>query len=100
MGVFILKTKIIKKISRNVASNFNKFGVTDVIQSALNSDLNVGYYDFPSTVWIDIDDSKKYHQLKRLFNKSSNFHPFGLRPQKYNIYSDERSIYEDNVKSK
>jgi choline kinase len=83
MGVFIMKTKNIKKICKEIESNFQKFGVSDVVISALNSDLNVGYYDFPNTIWIDIDDYKKYRQLKRLFSKSSRFHPFGLNPPEY-----------------
>ena len=78
MGVFMLKTKKIKKISKEVESNFRKFGVSDIVRSALNSDLNIGYSDFPNTIWLDIDDHKKYRQLKRLFNKSSSLHPFAL----------------------
>ncbi|GAG85197.1 unnamed protein product, partial [marine sediment metagenome] len=78
MGVFILKTKKIKKISKEVESNFRKFGVSDIVRSALNSDLNIGYSDFPNTIWLDIDDHKKYRQLKRLFNKTSSLHPFAL----------------------
>ncbi|MFX1420046.1 MAG: NTP transferase domain-containing protein [Promethearchaeota archaeon] len=80
MGVFILKTKKIKRICGKIESNFHKFGVTDVIMSALSSDLNVGYYDFPNTIWLDIDDYRKYCQLKKLFSKASNIHPFGLIP--------------------
>ena len=80
MGVFMINTKKIKKICKEIESNFHKFGVTDVVISSLNSDLNVRYYDFPNTIWLDIDDYKKYRQLKNLFNKCSNFHPFGLIP--------------------
>ncbi|MFX1385626.1 MAG: NTP transferase domain-containing protein [Promethearchaeota archaeon] len=83
MGVFLLKTKKIKKICKEIESNFYKFGVTDVVISALNSDLNVGYYDFPNTIWLDIDDYKKYRQLKRIFNKTSRIHPFGLIPSEH-----------------
>ena len=82
MGVFMLKTKKIKKICKEVESNFHKFGVSDIVSSALNSDLNIGYSDFPNTIWLDIDDRKKYRQLKRLFNKTSSLHPFGLIPTK------------------
>ncbi len=89
MGVFILKTEIIKNICQNVESNFDKFGVTNVILSALNSDLNVSYYDFPNTIWLDIDNNQKYRQLKRLFNKSSNFYPFGLTTTEYIGYSNK-----------
>ncbi len=88
MGVFILKTKIIKNICQNVESNFDKFGVTNVILSALNSDLNVSYYDFANTIWVDIDNYQKYCQLKRLFNKSTKFYPFGLTTTEYIEYSN------------
>lgn len=100
MGVFILKTKIIKNICNNVESNLNKFGVTNVVLSARDSELKVDYYDFPSTVWLDIDNYKKYYQLKRLFNKSSNIHPFGLISNEYVTYYHKKRIYEDNFKSK
>jgi len=87
MGVFMLKTKNIKKICKKVESNFHKFSVSDIVISALNSDLNVGYSDFPNTIWLDIDDHKKYRQLKRLFNKNSSLHPFGLIPTEYNTFN-------------
>ncbi|MHA2131574.1 MAG: hypothetical protein ACW99L_16535, partial [Promethearchaeota archaeon] len=80
MGVFILKSKNIKKICQRVKSNLYKFGVTNVVLSVLNSDLNVGYCDFPNTIWLDIDDYKIYIQLTRLFNNKSNFYPFGIIP--------------------
>ncbi len=89
MGVFILKSKNIKKICQRVKSNLYKFGVTNIVLSILNSDLNVGYYDFPNTIWLDIDDYKIYHQLTRLFNNKSNFYPFGLIPPKYIAYSNK-----------
>jgi CDP-L-myo-inositol myo-inositolphosphotransferase len=82
MGVFLFKTKDIKKICKKLESGLHKFGVTDVIITALKSDLSVGYYDFPNTIWLDIDDHKNYRQLKRLFNKTSSLHPFGLIPTK------------------
>ena len=100
MGVFILKTKIIKKICKKVESHFNRFSVTDVVLSALNSDLDVGYYDFSNTIWLDIDNYKNYHQLKRLFNKSSNIYPFGLTPTGYIAYSVKKRIYKDKIKLK
>lgn len=89
MGVFILKSKNIKKICQRVESNLYKFGVTNVVLSVLNSDLNVGYYDFPNTIWLDIDDYKVYLQLKRIFNNKSSFYPFGLIPPK-DIYSSNK----------
>jgi len=88
MGVFILKTKTIKNICQNVESNFDKFGVTNVILSALNSDLNVSHYDFANTIWVDIDNYQKYRQLKRLFNKSTKFYPFGLTTTENIDYSN------------
>ncbi|MFX1321960.1 MAG: NTP transferase domain-containing protein [Promethearchaeota archaeon] len=90
MGVFILKTEIIKNICQYVESDFDKFGVSHVILSALNSDLNVGYYDFPNIIWLDIDNYQKYRQLIRLFNKSSNFSPFGLSKTEYFDYSNNK----------
>ena len=97
MGVFILKTKIIRKICKNVESIFNKFGVTNVVLSALNSDLNISYCDFPNTFWLDIDNYKKYQQLKKLFNKSSKIHPFGLISKEYINNNNNKKLYEDNV---
>ena len=87
MGVFILKTKKIKGICKRLESNLHKFGVTDVINVALKSDLTVGYYDFPNTIWLDIDDRKKYRQLKSLFNKTSSLYPFGLDPTDHIAYN-------------
>jgi len=92
MGVFILKTKTIKKICMKVESRFNRFGVTDIVLSALDSDLSVGYYDFSNIIWLDIDNYKNYHQLKRLFNKSSKIYPFGLAPTGYITYSDTKEL--------
>ncbi len=80
MGVFTLKTKIIRNISQTIESNFQKFGVTDVILSAIESDLNVGYFDIPHMIWLDVDNYAIYSRLKRLFNNSSNLYPFGLDP--------------------
>jgi choline kinase len=91
MGVFILKSKKIKKICQRIKSNLFKFGVTNVVLSGLNSDLNVGYQDFPNTLWLDIDDYKIYLQLKRLFNNQSNFYPFGLTPPKYVASSNKKN---------
>ena len=96
MGVFLFKTKDIKKICKKLESGLHKFGVTDVINTALKSDLSVGYYDFPNTIWLDIDDRKNYSQLKRLFNKTSSLHPFGLvpiNPIAYNTKTTEVNNY-------
>lgn len=78
MGVFTLKTKIIRNISQTIESNFQKFGVTDMILLAIESDLNVCYFDFPHMIWLDVDNYAIYSRLKRLFNNSSNLYPFGL----------------------
>ena len=91
--VFILKTEVIKKICKKVESHFNKFSVTDIVLSALDSDLDVGYYDFSDIIWLDIDNFKNYHQLKKLFNISSNICPFGLNP----TGSDEKSKYNEKI---
>ena len=96
MGVFILKTEVIKKICKKVESHFNKFSVTDIVLSALDSDLDVGYYDFSDIIWLDIDNFKNYHQLKKLFNISSNICPFGLNP----TGSDEKSKYNEKIEFK
>ena len=80
MGVFILKTKIIRKICQDIKSNFHRFGVSDVIVSAIESNLNVGYLDFPYVIWLDVDNYALYYRLKRLFNNSTNLYPFGLAP--------------------
>ncbi|MFX1499658.1 MAG: NTP transferase domain-containing protein [Promethearchaeota archaeon] len=92
MGVFILKTRIIKKICKMVELNFNKFGVTDIVLSALDSHLDIGYYDFSNTIWLDIDNYKNYYLLKKLFNKSSYIYPFGLAPTGYITYSDSKKL--------
>ncbi len=93
MGAFILKTKKIRIICQDIESNFNKFGVTNIILLALKSELNVGYFDFPQVIWLDIDNHTDYYQLKRYFNESSNFYPFGLNPSKCIFYlRDKKKI--------
>jgi choline kinase len=91
MGVFILKSKNIKKFCQKVKSNSFKFGVTNVVLSVLKSGLNVGYCDFPNTIWLDIDDYKIYLQSIRLFNNKSNFYPFGLIPPRHIAYSNKKN---------
>ena len=91
MGVFMLKTKKIKKICKEVESNFHKFGVSEIIRSALNTDLNIGYSDFPNTIWLDVDDRKKYLQLRRVFNKTSSLHPFGLIPSDHIAFNTKNT---------
>lgn len=97
MGVFILKTKIIRNVSKKVESVSKKFGVTNVVLSALKSKLNINYYDFPKMVWLDIDNYKKYHQMKKFFHKSSKIHPFGLISKEYITNTCKKKLYEDGI---
>ncbi|MHA1689474.1 MAG: NTP transferase domain-containing protein [Promethearchaeota archaeon] len=78
MGAFILKTKPLKRICNQVESRKYRFGVTDVILSALRSNLKVGYLDFPDIIWIDVDDYSNYYRLINTFNNSPNLTPFEI----------------------
>ena len=78
MGAFIMKTSTIQKISQDVEKNREKFGVSDILLSAIDSNLNVSYLDFPNTLWLDIDDHIEYEKLKTIFNETSKFRPFNL----------------------
>ncbi len=78
MGVFTMKTNSIREISEVVEKKRKKFGVSDVVISAINSNLKVGYFDFPNTIWLDVDNHFEYSKLNKLFNSSSKFHPFNL----------------------
>lgn len=78
MGAFIMKTKSIRRISEVVEKKRKNFGVSDVVISAINSNLKVGYFDFPNTIWLDVDNHFEYSKLNKLFNSSSKFHPFNL----------------------
>ncbi|MFW9894303.1 MAG: NTP transferase domain-containing protein [Candidatus Thorarchaeota archaeon] len=98
MGVFILKTKNIRKICKKVESIYNKFGVTSVVLSAINLDLNIKYIDFPSIIWLDIDNYKKYHLMEKLFNKSSKIHPFGLSVKDYLNYIYKKNFMRRKLK--
>ncbi len=82
MGAFILRTRVIRNICQEIELDIYKFGVTNVILLAIESGLNVGYFDFPNVIWLDVDNSSIYHQLRELFSDSSNNHPFGLYPSK------------------
>ena len=78
MGVFIMKSNPIRKISEKIEKEKNKFGVSDVVLSAISSNLNVTYYDFSDTIWLDIDTEIEYKKLDKVFYQSSEFRPFNL----------------------
>ncbi len=90
MGAFILRTRVIRKICQEIELDIYKFGVTNVILLAIESGLNVGYFDFPNVIWLDVDNSSIYHQLRELFSDSSNNHPFGLYPSKNISYKGKK----------
>jgi len=95
MGAFLLRTKAIQNICHEIELDTYKFGVTNVILLAIESGLNVGYFDFPNVLWVDVDNSSIYHQLKELFNDSSNLHPFGLSPPKHISYKGKKNKREE-----
>ena len=78
MGVFIMKKASIRKISQDVERHMDKFGVSDIVISAIELNLNVAYFDFPNTIWFDVDNHNEYNKLNKLFNSSKKFHPFNL----------------------
>lgn len=78
MGVFMMKTETIRKISNKIEKEKQNFGVSDVVLSAISSNLKVTYLDLPNTIWLDVDDHIEYEKLKKIFNKSSKFRPFDL----------------------
>jgi CDP-L-myo-inositol myo-inositolphosphotransferase len=78
MGAFIMKTSSVQKISQDVEKNKFKFGVSDIVLSAIDLNLKVSYLDFSNTIWLDIDNHNEYEKLKRIFNKSSKYRPFNL----------------------
>ena len=78
MGVFIMKKATISKISQDVEKHMDKFGVSDIVISAINLNLNVTYFDFPNTIWLDVDNHYEYNKLNNLFNSTKKFHPFNL----------------------
>ena len=78
MGVFMMKSKTIRNISKKIESERQKFGVSDIVLSAIDLNFKVAYIDFPSTIWIDIDTDMEYQKLNKTFYKSSKFRPFNL----------------------
>jgi len=87
MGAFIMKPNVIQEISEDVEKNKTKFGVSDIILSAIDLNLKVYYFDFPDTIWLDVDNHNEYEKLKRIFNKTSKYKPFNLE-----ILIDESSF--------
>lgn len=85
MGAFIMKTKTVKDISKSVEKEKEKFGVSDIVISAIELNLKVVNLDFPNTIWLDIDNDTEYKKLNDLFFKSSDFLPFNLDLKKSNI---------------
>ena len=78
MGVFIMKTDIVQKTSRSIEKSHKKFGVSDIVISAINENFKVSYFDFPNTIWVDVDNDFEYEKLKRNFDESNQFKPFNL----------------------
>ena len=78
MGVFIMKTNTIRKISDNIEIEKSIFGVSDIVLSAIDLNLKVRYTDFPNTIWVDVDNDFEYEKLKKNFEHSNKFKPFNL----------------------
>ena len=78
MGAFILRTKVIRNLCQEIKLTTFKFGVTNIVLLAIESGINVSYFDFPNVFWLDVDDSSIYQQLKESYSESSNLRPFGL----------------------
>jgi len=78
MGAFIMKTNVIQEISQDVEKNKTKFGISDILLSAIDLNLKVYHFDFPDTIWLDVDNQNEYEKLKRIFNKTSKYKPFNL----------------------
>ncbi|MFX1444608.1 MAG: hypothetical protein ACFFHV_14435, partial [Promethearchaeota archaeon] len=78
MGVFMMKTKVIKELSARIERENQNFGVSDVVLLAIRLQYNVAYHDFPNTIWLDIDNDLEYEKLTNLIYKSPKFRPFDL----------------------
>ncbi len=78
MGVFIMKRNPIIKISDEIEASNHKFGVSDIVISTIKSNLKVSYFDFPHTIWVDVDNDFEYAKLKENFGKSNKLKPFNL----------------------
>ena len=78
MGAFIIKTKSIQKIADTIEKKSNKFGVSDIVISAIKLNLQVSYLDFPNTIWVDVDNDLEYEKLKNNFDLPNKSKPFNL----------------------
>ncbi|MEJ2295505.1 MAG: NTP transferase domain-containing protein [Candidatus Lokiarchaeota archaeon] len=78
MGVFIMKKDSLITIARDIETSYHKFGVSDIVISGIKSNLIVSYYDFPQTIWVDVDNDFEYEKLKRNFGESEKLKPFNL----------------------
>ncbi len=78
MGVFMMKSQTIRKVTKKIEKEKQNFGVSDIVLSAISLNLKVAYLDFPNTIWLDIDTDIEYQKLTNTFYKSSKFHPFNL----------------------
>jgi choline kinase len=78
MGVFIMNSKTVKKSSQKIEKNNPKFGVSNILITCIALKKRVAYFDFPNTIWVDVDNETEYNKLKKNFNESNNFKPFDL----------------------
>ncbi|MFX1274388.1 MAG: NTP transferase domain-containing protein [Promethearchaeota archaeon] len=78
MGAFIMKTSTIKEKAQQIEKKLNNFGVSDILLSAIEENLKVNYFDFPNTIWIDVDNEIEYNKVKNTFYLSSLYKPFEL----------------------
>ena len=78
MGVFIMNKDSLTTIAHNIEAAQNKFGVSDIVISAIESRLNVSYYYFPHTIWVDVDNDFEYEKLKKNFGETDMLKPFNL----------------------
>jgi len=78
MGAFLMKTHPIREILQDVEEHLVKFGVSDIVRSAIDLKLKVVFLDFPDTLWLDIDNQFEYDKLNKMFSNSKKFRPFNL----------------------
>jgi len=78
MGVFIMKTTPVRRIAKKVEKGKAKFGVSEIVLSAIDQKLEVSYFDLENTIWVDVDNDNEYEKVKKNFEQSSNFNPFNL----------------------
>ena len=78
MGVFLMNTITIRKIAQDVEQKFESFGVSDIIISAIDSNLEVNYSDFPKIIWVDVDNEIEYKKVIKNFDQTDSIRPFNL----------------------